>query len=70
MPEGLANATAAQKGAIKAAGRQIEQAWGRIGHAMKSWKNAEGKQWNINETLITEGHAYVYEGGKKKLFTS
>ena len=30
----------------------------------------EGKQYNINETLITEGHAYVYEGGKKKLFTS
>jgi len=23
---------------------------------------------NINETLIKEGHAYVYEGGKKKLF--
>ena len=30
----------------------------------------EGKQWNVNETLITEGHAYVYEGGKKKVFTS
>jgi micrococcal nuclease len=30
----------------------------------------EGKQYNINETLISEGHAYVYEGGKKKLFTS
>ena len=29
-----------------------------------------GKQWNINETLITEGHAYVYDGGKKKVFTS
>jgi micrococcal nuclease len=28
----------------------------------------EGKQWSINETLITEGHAYVYDGGKKKLF--
>ena len=23
---------------------------------------------SINETLIKEGHAYVYEGGKKKLF--
>lgn len=23
---------------------------------------------NINETLIKEGHAYVYDGGKKKLF--
>ena len=21
----------------------------------------KGKQWNINKTLITEGHAYVYE---------
>jgi len=30
----------------------------------------EGKQWNINETLIIEGHGYVYDGGKKKLFTS
>ena len=33
-------------------------------------EDAEGKQYNINETLISEGHAYVYEGGKKKLFTS
>ena len=33
-------------------------------------EDSEGKQWNINDTLITEGHAYVYEGGKKKLFTS
>ena len=30
----------------------------------------DGKQWSINETLITEGHAYVYDGGKKKVFTS
>ena len=29
-----------------------------------------GKQISINETLISEGHAYIYEGGKKKLFTS
>ena len=28
----------------------------------------DGKQWNVNETLISEGHAYVYDGGKKKLF--
>ena len=28
-----------------------------------------GVQWNINDTLINEGHAYVYEGGKKKVFT-
>tara|TARA_R110002051_G_scaffold60644_2_gene111260 strand:- start:9121 stop:9510 length:390 start_codon:yes stop_codon:yes gene_type:complete len=31
-------------------------------------EDAEGKQYNINETLVTEGHAYVYEGGKKKIF--
>jgi|TARA_Y100000361_G_scaffold120115_1_gene111724 micrococcal nuclease len=31
-------------------------------------EDAEGIQYNINETLIKEGHAYVYEGGKKKLF--
>ena len=30
----------------------------------------EGKQWNVNETLIAEGHAYVYDGGTKKVFTS
>ena len=29
-----------------------------------------GKQYNINETLIAEGHAYIYDGGKKKVFTS
>ena len=28
------------------------------------------KQWNVNKTLISEGHAYVYDGGKKKVFTS
>jgi micrococcal nuclease len=32
--------------------------------------DSEGKQWNINKTLIAEGHAYVYDGGKKKVFTS
>ena len=30
----------------------------------------DGKQWSVNETLITEGHAYIYDGGKKKIFTS
>ena len=30
----------------------------------------DGKQWSVNETLIAEGHAYVYDGGKKKVFTS
>ena len=33
-------------------------------------EDSEGKQYNINETLISEGHAYIYEGGKKKIFTS
>ena len=33
-------------------------------------EDAEGKQYNINETLISEGHAYIYDGGKKKVFTS
>ena len=33
-------------------------------------EDSEGKQYNINETLITEGHAYIYDGGKKKMFTS
>ena len=32
--------------------------------------DTDGKQWNINETLIAEGHAYIYDGGKKKVFTS
>ena len=31
-------------------------------------QDSEGKQYNINETLITEGHAYVYDGGKKQIF--
>ena len=33
-------------------------------------EDKEGKQYSINETLISEGHAYIYEGGKKKMFTS
>ena len=33
-------------------------------------EDKEGKQYNINKTLISEGHTYIYEGGKKKLFTS
>ena len=33
-------------------------------------EDTDGKQWNVNETLIAEGHAYVYDGGKKKVFTS
>ena len=31
-------------------------------------QDKDGKQYNINETLIAEGHAYEYEGGKKKAF--
>ena len=30
-------------------------------------EDKDGKQYNINQTLISEGHAYVYEGGKKKV---
>ena len=30
----------------------------------------DGNQISINEQMISEGHAYVYDGGKKKLFTS
>ena len=26
----------------------------------------DGKQWNVNKTLISEGHAYVYDGVRKK----
>ena len=33
-------------------------------------EDKDGKQWNINQTLISEGHAYIYDGGKKKIFTS
>ena len=33
-------------------------------------EDKDGKQWNVNKTLISEGHAYVYDGGKKKVFTS
>ncbi len=31
--------------------------------------DSDGNQWNVNETLITEGHAHVYNGGKKKKFS-
>lgn len=30
-------------------------------------EDSKGNQYNINETLISEGHAYVYDGGKKKV---
>ena len=33
-------------------------------------EDINGKQYNINETLINEGHGYVYDGGKKKMFPS
>ena len=33
-------------------------------------QDADGNHIWINKTLITEGHAYKYEGGKKKVFTS
>ena len=31
-------------------------------------QDVAGKQYNINETLIAEGHAYTYHGGKKQIF--
>lgn len=31
-------------------------------------QDSESKQYNINETLVVEGHAYEYFGGKKQLF--
>jgi len=33
-------------------------------------KDTEGIEYNINQTLIDEGHAYVYDGGKKKMFVN
>ena len=33
-------------------------------------EDKDGKQYNINKTLISEDHAYKYEGGTKKVFTS
>ena len=30
----------------------------------------DGNQISINKKLIEEGHAYVYDGGKKKTFGS
>ena len=32
--------------------------------------DSNGVQIDINQTLIQEGHAYVYEGGKKKIFSA
>ena len=31
-------------------------------------QDSEGNQIWINEQLVTEGHGYIYEGGKKKVF--
>ena len=33
-------------------------------------KDTEGREYNINQTLIDEGHAYIYDGGKKKMFVN
>ena len=33
-------------------------------------KDKEGKTICVNNQLISEGHAYIYDGGKKKVFTS
>jgi len=32
--------------------------------------DANGVQMNVSQTLIEEGHAYVYDGGKKKVFSA
>ena len=32
--------------------------------------DSNGVQIDINKTLIKEGHAYVYDGGKKKVFSA
>ena len=31
-------------------------------------EDKDGKLYNINESLINEGHAYIYDGGKKQIF--
>jgi len=31
-------------------------------------EDVDGKQCNVNETPIGEGHAYTYHGGKKQIF--
>jgi micrococcal nuclease len=31
-------------------------------------QDVDGKQYNINEQLKAEGHAYEYHGGKKQVF--
>ena len=33
-------------------------------------KDIEGIEYNINETLINEGHASIYDGDKKKMFVN
>ena len=33
-------------------------------------KDIEGIEYNVNQTLIDEGHAYVYDGGKQKMFVN
>jgi len=32
--------------------------------------DANGVQIHVNQALISEGHAYIYEGGKKKVFSA
>ena len=33
-------------------------------------KNDKGEELCLNQTLIDEGHAYVYNGGKKQIFVN
>ena len=50
----------------------VEGSMGKYGRVLGEIfiQDKEGKTYNVNETLISEGHAYVYEGGTKKVFTS
>ena len=32
-------------------------------------QDKEGNSINVNKKLIHEGHAYIYDGGKKKVYT-
>ena len=52
--------------------RLISHGLGKYGRVLGELfvMDKDGKQWNVNKTLIAEGHAYVYDGGKKKVFTS
>ena len=43
---------------------------GKHNHPLPTYKDKDGNDICINKQLIKEGHAYTYDGGKKKVFTS